>query len=66
MSDDETRRRAEKVAYLIMMGFVTIVIGAVIVILIWAGVRVADAMPDGPPAYGYDCDSAYVLREANC
>lgn len=66
MTDDETRRRAEKVASLILKGFVLAVIGTIIVMLVWVGVRVADAMPDGPPAYGYDCDSAYVLREANC
>lgn len=22
--------------------------------------------PDGPPPYGYDCDSGYRLKEANC
>lgn len=41
-------------------------------LIVWAAIAMTAVLllglsaPDGPPAYGYDCDSAYRLKEANC
>lgn len=65
MKEPDPKRIAGWLAWLII-GWVVI---AALVFASFALVRLGQeilAVPDGPPPYGYDCDSAYRLAEANC
>lgn len=49
---------SKSLLWLVFAVLIATTIGLVIVVVM--------SVPEGPPAYGYDCDSAYRLKEANC
>lgn len=61
----EPRVWAKWIVWLVISWAVIVLVAVTLLGLVRLGQEVL-AAPEGPPAYGYDCDSAYRLAEANC